>query len=288
MKKVFVYGTLRKGEGNAELLQHATCIAEQCWTKGDLFDTGYGYPAMKQSESAYVYGELYSVTEAELHRLDQLEGFEAGNSSNLYERIERTVYTNTGKILAYVYVASNANLLKKRIDNGDWKEYQLRKRKDSVLYFAYGSCMDNQRFQQHGVDHYFQNMLGVGVLKNYTLRFTHRSKLDGMGRADIVEEGGSVEGKLYKIPIEALTYLYRREGAPNVYRPTFVTVELNGRSVQALTFSVKNKREETAPPDHYAEEIFRGADGYLSTDYISKIKNHIKSLKKLNIMTGGM
>jgi gamma-glutamylcyclotransferase (GGCT)/AIG2-like uncharacterized protein YtfP len=287
MKKVFVYGTLRKGEGNAELLHHASCIAEQCWTKGELFDTGFGFPAMKLSDLSNVFGELYSVNEEKLDRLDQLEGFEAGYSNNLYERVKRTVYTDTGKILAYVYVTSNANLLKKRIDNGDWKEYQLQKHQDSVLYFAYRSCMDNQRFQQHGVDHYFQNMLGIGALKNYTLRFTHRSKLDDMGRADIVEEGGHVEGKLYKIPNEALAYLYRREGAPNIYRPTFVTVELNGRSVQALTFTVKNKREETAPPAHYAEEIFRGANGYLSTDYISKIKNHIESLKS-NIMTGGM
>ncbi|WP_428912544.1 gamma-glutamylcyclotransferase [Niallia sp. Krafla_26] len=43
-------------------------FAEQCWTNGKLFDSGYGYPAMKQSASSHVYGELYSVTDTELLR----------------------------------------------------------------------------------------------------------------------------------------------------------------------------------------------------------------------------
>jgi gamma-glutamylcyclotransferase (GGCT)/AIG2-like uncharacterized protein YtfP len=77
MIKVFVYGTLRKGEANAQLLKGATCIAEQCWTDGDLYDTGYGYPAMKQTPNSRLFGELYTVTEEDLKRLDQLEGYTA-------------------------------------------------------------------------------------------------------------------------------------------------------------------------------------------------------------------
>ncbi|MCM3569313.1 gamma-glutamylcyclotransferase [Neobacillus mesonae] len=290
MRKVFVYGTLRKGEGNAHLKKNASCIAEQCWTNGKLYDAGYGYPAMKQSQSSYVYGELYSVTETELNRLDVLEGYRRGGSSNLYERVEQTVYTDKGQSNAYVYVAGPEMLLNKRIPWGDWKEYKwTKKQNDSILYFAYGSCMDNKRFIEKRVDAYFQDMLGVGVLDNYTLRFTRKSKEDGMGRADIVEEGGRVEGKVYKIPIEALkNYLYQREGAPTAYRATFVTIKLHGKDIQALTFTVKDKEEETAPSAKYEEEILRGADGYLSADYISKLKTHINFLKNLHQTIGGM
>ncbi|WP_209121148.1 gamma-glutamylcyclotransferase [Alkalihalobacillus sp. BA299] len=290
MIKVFVYGTLRKGEANDKLLKSATCIAEQCWTNGLLYDTGYGYPAMKQTQFSRLYGELYALTEADLKRLDQLEGYTAGGTNNLYERIEQTVYTDKGSSIAYMYVASKANLLKRKIPNGDWKEYNLLlKQSENVLYFAYGSCMDQKRICEAGFAHHFRNMLGVGILNNYTLRFTRKSTEDGMGRADIVEEGGRVEGKVYDIPIKVLEeYLYGREGAPKAYRPTFVSIEMNGKNVQALTFVVTNKMEEIAPPQWYEEEILLGANGYLSVDYISKLKGHMNSLKKSNFKIGGM
>lgn len=288
--KIFVYGTLRKGERNAGLLENATCIAEQCWRDGELYDTGYGYPAMKNSQGTRVYGELYTVTEDALQRLDQLEGYIEGGKNNLYERMEQTVYSDKGSGVAYMYVASQANLLNRKISNGDWKEFNLlSKPNGSVLYFAYGSCMDMQRITEAGYAHYFKDVLGVGVLPNYTLRFTRKSSMDGMGRADIVQEGGMIEGKVYNLPIKALKeYLYGREGAPKVYRPTFVTIELNGKEVQALTFVVTNKGAETAPPQWYEDEILRGAKGYLSQDYVTELKSHMNSLKKSILNIGGM
>jgi gamma-glutamylcyclotransferase (GGCT)/AIG2-like uncharacterized protein YtfP/cation transport regulator ChaC len=290
MIKIFVYGTLRKGEANHVLVEEAACIAEQAWVSGSLFDTGYGYPAMKQTPTAKISGELYTVTENELTRLDELEGYRENGKNNLYERIQQTVHTDTGNHIAFLYVANKENLVKKKIPSGDWKEYKLLSQpQDTVLYFAYGSCMDQKRFQEAGVPHYFQNMLGVGVLSNYTLRFTRKSSLDGMGRADIVEQGGRVEGKVYKIPVKALKeYLYHREGAPKAYRPTFVTLELNGRTIQALTFVGTNKTIETAPPEQYAEEILRGANGFLTNDYILKLQNHINALQKQKQIIGGM
>jgi len=287
MMKLFVYGTLRKGEGNAHYLKNTNCLAEQCWTYGKLFDTGYGYPALKMSHSSQVYGELYAISDSELKQMDKLEDFNEGGSNNLYERVEQTIYTDNGPITAYVYIGGQSHLLNKRIPDGDWKEYRLLNSKHGkVPYFAYGSCMDHKRFIEHGKGHYFQNMLGVGVLENYSLRFTRKSTLDGLGRADIVEEGGRVEGKVYKIPIEALTeYLYHREGAPHVYRATFVTINLEGVDTQAITFTVKNKSEETAPPVEYEEEILRGAHGYLSDAYMENLKSHMNSLK--NLIEGG-
>lgn len=281
MIKVFVYGTLRKGEGNHRLLAEATCLAEQCWTEGQLYDTGFGYPAMKISSSTYVYGELYSITESELNRLEQLEGYRVDGENNLYNRIQQTVYTDSGKVVAFMYVANKETLLRSRISNGDWKEYRLlAETSDSILYFAYGSCMDEKRFIKDGFVHYFQNMIGVGELTNYTLRFTRKSSIDRMGRADIVEEGGRVEGKVYRIPIKALKeYLYAREGAPKAYRFTFVSIELNGKKVLAVTFVVTNKNGETAPPTWYEEEILRGANGFLTEEYMSNIQSHINALR---------
>lgn len=283
MIKVFVYGTLRKGEANHPLLNDATCIAEQCWTNGVLYDTGYGYPAIKQSSSSRVYGELYLVPKKNVARLDQLEGYRPARNNNLYDRIEQTIHMDKGSCVAFVYVADQVSLLKRKIVSGDWKEHTLlsREREETVLYFAYGSCMDQKRFVEDGFADYFQTMLGVGVLQNYSLGFTRKSLKDGMGRADIVEGGGTVEGKVYEIPIKALSeYLYAREGAPTAYRVTFITIELNGQKVHALTFVGTNKKPETAPPEWYEEEILRGANGFLTDPYILKIQTHMNNLKK--------
>jgi gamma-glutamylcyclotransferase (GGCT)/AIG2-like uncharacterized protein YtfP/cation transport regulator ChaC len=276
---VFVYGTLRQGEGNHHLLLGADLIAEQSWTYGKMYDTGNGYPAIKQFNSQKVYGEIFAINENELRRLDELEGFDEGRRDNLYDRVIQKIYTDTGEIEAFVYVASHDRLLATSISSGDWKVYQLLKN-ETILYFAYGSCMDNERFIQHGVDHYFIQIKGCGVLGGYTLRFTKRSS-DG-GRADIVEEGGRVEGKVYELPIEAVTtYLYNREGVGyGTYRPTLVTINVNGETISnVLTFVVIKKEKEIAPPSHYEKEIIRGASGYLSNEYVNQLIIHMNKLK---------
>ena len=286
---VFVYGTLRKHEGNHYLMKDAKFVAEQAWTNGLLYDTGLGYPAVKESKMGKVYGELYLVTDAQLQKLDVLEGYNPEGNNNLYNRKLQTIFHDTGSTEAFLYTIAkqNESMLKKHLSTGDWKLKGFHDKKQTLLYFAFGSCMDDKRFQVDGVDHYFQNLAGVGILKNYTLRFTRKSSFDGLGRADIVEDGGKVEGKVYELPIVALKeYLYAREGAPKAYRPTFVTIQIDGKKVEALTFVVTNKKKETPPPDWYEEEILRGAHSFLSDNYIANIQRHINSLKKSS--NGGM
>ncbi|WP_078553908.1 gamma-glutamylcyclotransferase [Bacillus alkalicellulosilyticus] len=281
MTYIFVYGTLRKGERNDHFLRNATRVAEQSWTKGKLYDTGFGYPAVKPAKDSFVYGELYEVNDTELAAIDRLEDYKEGGSDNLYDRVQQPIFTDTGEVNALIYIAGNEALLRDEIHSGDWKEYLVLNGQKNVLYFAYGSCMDNARFIEHGVDHYFQKFVGVAILPQYTLRFSIQSSLDRMGRADIVEEGGVVEGKLYDIPVAALKdYLYRREGVPFSYRPAFIRVQVKGKWVEnVLTFVVAKKQDETAPPDHYSEEIIRGGTGFLSDGYIEKVKKHINKLR---------
>lgn len=286
--KVFVYGTLRKGEINSHLLSEGNCIAEQARTNGKLYDTGFGFPVLKPSTTPKVYGELYEVTETELEKLDRLESYREGCENNYYERVVQKIYTDQGVYKAYVYVGGKMNNFHKQISSGDWKEHQIfHSQKERILYFAYGSCMDIKRIKEAGVHHYFENVIGKGVLHNYSLNFTHCSRCDGLGRADIVEGEGIVEGKMYDIPVECLSeYLYGREGAPRIYRPTFVTVEINGLKKEALTFTVVNKKFETAPPESYRNEILRGADGFLSEEYIASLIRHMDELEIMKMIGG--
>jgi gamma-glutamylcyclotransferase (GGCT)/AIG2-like uncharacterized protein YtfP len=276
---VFVYGTLRKNERNHHLLKEATLITRQAWTKGRLFDTGHGYPALKESINDRVYGELYLVSEEQLLRLDELEGYRPNDRNNLYNRKKQVVFHDTGKIEAYLYFIAEhqSEMLKFRIESGDWKLYRFEKMNQPILYFAYGSCMDDVRFKLHQKYHLFQNVKGRGILNGYTLRFTR--KAHNGGRADIVEEGGIIEGKVYEISADCLEYLNKREGVnAGCYRPTFVDIILNGKMVKdVLTFTVINKESETAPPSDYLEEILRGGSGFVSEAYLSAMKERIKS-----------
>ncbi|MGO4889311.1 gamma-glutamylcyclotransferase [Anaerobacillus sp. MEB173] len=280
---VFVYGTLRKHEINHHYLQGANCIATQCWTYGKLYDTGYGYPAMVADSSQRVYGELYEVNEQLVKRLDVLEGYVEGRADNLYDRIIETVYTDTEDIRAYVYRYSSSIETELNDDSfSDWKVYRYIQ-KEELLYFAYGSCMDDERFCQAGVQRYFSKVIGCGVARNFSLAYT--LELSDGGRADMVETVTDewVEGKVYQIGKKALQYLYGREGVDEgVYRPAFIDIEVNGTTFNdVLTFFVIDKMNEVAPPIHYAIEILRGSRNIVSKTYYHKLE--IDLLNKFNL-----
>ncbi|WP_165769108.1 gamma-glutamylcyclotransferase [Virgibacillus profundi] len=280
MKAIFVYGTLRKNEKNHHYLNKAVCLYEQAWIHGKLFDTKKGYPVMKEVNGEKIYGEVYQVSDEQLATINQLEGYTEDGPNNLYERKTVTVHVdNEKKLEAITYITgkslADSNLT---IPFGDWKVYQYLKNKP-LYYFAYGSCMDDDRFKLANVQHYFQSVSGKGVLDNHGFRFS-RSSSDG-GKADIIESPGEIiEGVVYKILVDAMDYLYEREGVfVNAYRPAVVSLQLNNSEIiEAITFIGTEKADETKPTIKYATEIIRGAEGILSDHYIEKLKQRINKL----------
>ncbi|PYZ98323.1 gamma-glutamylcyclotransferase [Alteribacter lacisalsi] len=282
---LFVYGTLRKGDVNHFYLNGFDCVREQAWMQGTLYDTGLGYPAADTQGKAKVYGELYRIPKEQWEALHQLEGYD-GSGTSLYVPETVMVSTDTGKMKASVYIAGSERLKKEAIECGDWLRKQFEaENEDTFLYFAYGSCMDKERIREAGMENHFQEITGCS-LDGYLLRFTIASKRDGKGRADLVEEGKSCEGLLYRVNRDALEYLYRREGVhAGSYRPAFVNVQShNGPDLtKVLTFLVRDKSPaEIPPPDHYALEILRGGKGWLSETYLSSLETHIHSLQFQN------
>lgn len=124
--KVFVYGTLRKGERNHHYLKKAELLEESCWTYGTMIDTGHGYPALLPSESNKVIGELYLIHPQELKRLDKLEGYEEGQRNNLYERVVQPIYTSSEQIDAFVYIMNDDCKNNRIIPSGNWKNRTSR------------------------------------------------------------------------------------------------------------------------------------------------------------------
>ncbi|SDJ69271.1 gamma-glutamylcyclotransferase [Sediminibacillus albus] len=280
---IFVYGTLMEHEPNHHLLKDAKCVARHGWTSGALYDTRKGYPVLSLDSSQRVYGEVYEISEEDLQEIDKLEGFQDKKKDNGFTRTVQTIQSDFGIFQANVYVNESFQLESlKRVAFGDWKAHRYLDR-DSFLYFAYGSCMDTERFSSSGVDQLFKQVAGCGIAENFSLAYT-RAAEDG-GRADIVESTGTVEGKVYQLNKQALEYLFVREGvAGNHYRPAFVDVIIDGvLHKHVLTFLVIDKSQEIAPPIHYATEILRGASGFVSDHYYSQLEHDLLNKFQLSI-----
>jgi gamma-glutamylcyclotransferase (GGCT)/AIG2-like uncharacterized protein YtfP len=125
MQIVFVYGTLRDGEGNHHYLAGAQQLTRIAKARGRLVDTGCGYPAMLLDEKQWTHGELYEVDNRMLRRLDRLEGYYGQNDSrNLYDRVEVAVETDQGSVRALTYIFHKDDGLPPIVGN-DWKVDRL-------------------------------------------------------------------------------------------------------------------------------------------------------------------
>ncbi|MEV3972493.1 gamma-glutamylcyclotransferase family protein [Streptomyces sp. NPDC050698] len=130
----FVYGTLRPGEVNHDLLLRGRTRSEEPARLADaVLYQGPGYPyAVGEAGGGPVSGELITALpeayEELLAELDRLEEYVPGDPRSLYERVERkAVRTADGAaVRAWVYLAAPAVAARLRargrvIASGDWR-----------------------------------------------------------------------------------------------------------------------------------------------------------------------
>ena len=104
--RVFVYGTLLTGEGNAH------------WARG-----ARRTPAFVRSGETRIQGELLTVDDEGFKSMDRLEGY-----PRLYRREEIDVFTSQGRARAWVYIMNRLPEGAKVIAGGDWREYRRKSR----------------------------------------------------------------------------------------------------------------------------------------------------------------
>ena len=135
---VFVYGTLRRGQGNSVLMDRAREATVPTSLRGaSLYTKHWGFPyAHEDTEGSEIQGELVWLSDSydgiEARRaLDYLEGFDSDFPTNShYERCERDVVyvdpdsneTRTTKAWVYFARGSAAASLTPddRLHSGDW------------------------------------------------------------------------------------------------------------------------------------------------------------------------
>ena len=125
-RKVFVYGTLMKGENNHHFLEDSRFLGVSAIEGYEMYNVGW-YPAIIPGEGT-IPGELYEVPEWDMKHIDSLEG-----EGSLYIRKCETT-TEGGLAYIYEYAQDTGNL--KKIDS--WKDY--------IWYVSYGSNMLEKRF----------------------------------------------------------------------------------------------------------------------------------------------
>jgi gamma-glutamylaminecyclotransferase len=115
--RVFVYGTLRRGEGNHAFISAATLLGEaRTLPRFTLYNLG-PFPALVPEGANAVLGEVYEVDDATLARLDRLEG-----CPSLYQRTPITLADGS---LAFTYVQRLDQVRgRAKIASGNWLDRQ--------------------------------------------------------------------------------------------------------------------------------------------------------------------
>jgi gamma-glutamylcyclotransferase (GGCT)/AIG2-like uncharacterized protein YtfP len=117
--RVFVYGSLRRGQGNNRLL-YASEFVGNATVCGTLYSLG-GFPGLRIDDSeGDVVGEVWQVDDATLAELDRLEGVAVG----FYERRKWRVKIEGKLRSAWLYeIAEEHTVGQPVIAGGDWSRH---------------------------------------------------------------------------------------------------------------------------------------------------------------------
>ena len=131
-RKVFVYGTLMKGETNHGFLRHSTFLGNAAIEGYEMYNVGL-FPAIIPGDGLAI-GEVYSVPVEDIPSIDSLEG-----EGSLYEKKCERITLNGEVTFAFLYVYLSDCSDLERIPA--WKDY--------VWYVSYGSNMLYESFLRY-------------------------------------------------------------------------------------------------------------------------------------------
>jgi gamma-glutamylcyclotransferase (GGCT)/AIG2-like uncharacterized protein YtfP len=226
MVRIFVYGTLRKGEFRNYILGDSRFIGHAKAKGVCLYDLGE-FPVLIKGDGE-VMGEVYEIPMGLLEKLDWIEGV-----PDLFRRELREVKLENGKTVdAYVYVFNRNKL--------------LNLQRKVVYLFEYGTMRKGERRHE-----YIENYRFVGNAKGKGFLLYKIGNYPWM-----VKGKGEVIGEVYEIPEDWISNFDWLEGVPNSSKRELIKVELeNGEIVPAYAYllkpslkKIKKKRKVTLIP----------------------------------------
>ncbi|MBR4120297.1 MAG: gamma-glutamylcyclotransferase [Spirochaetales bacterium] len=249
LHRIFVYGTLMRGEYNHRLIESQELEGEGFIRGFNLYNLGH-YPGIRPSKHPehVVYGEVYLVDDRTLERVNQLEG-----EGSLYLLQFTEVIMKDKTVSAGVYVYNHICKKSTRIYSGCWKQQKI--------YIAYGSNMNTHQMLEERCP--TAKDLGISYLNGYRLLF--RANKNGNVYATIEDDASSsVPVVLWAIDKECEDTLDRREGwfrnnpASSYYLKKVISIDFNGESVPGIVYIMTNYGKEGTPSDAYLNRILEG------------------------------
>lgn len=257
-RKVFVYGTLMKGEPNHHFIEDSRFLGVYALEGYEMYNVGW-YPAIIPGEGI-IPGELYEVREGDMKYIDGLEG-----EGSLYIR-KCKLTADESLIYIYEYAQDTSDL--ERIDS--WKDY--------IWYVSYGSNMLYERFlcyikggQFEGSGSYRMPCKDTSspverraIEIPYDMYFgNHSITWEGCGVSflDTSKEGHAL-GVAYLITREQFDHVAAQEnggrtpGNGNWYEDIKVFGEMDG--YELITISNDDLRPYNEPYEEYLNTLKRG------------------------------
>jgi gamma-glutamylcyclotransferase (GGCT)/AIG2-like uncharacterized protein YtfP len=111
MNRVFVYGTLKRGQRNYHFLQEAEFVDHFVTESRYSMYAFEGYPAVCVEGRHAIHGEIYRVSDQQFRLLDELEWY-----PHFYQRIE--IPTRHGD--AWMYIVRRELCHGKKLLRGRW------------------------------------------------------------------------------------------------------------------------------------------------------------------------
>lgn len=156
------------------------------------------------------------------------------------------------------------------------------KESGSRLYFGYSGVLDRKAFEQWKHEHsyqFFELPEGeIAAARGYDLIFDFPSRWWGGRVAGLCEKNNSmVFGRLYEIPNVNWPVIQHKEGVVTGMSVELkIKVEVNGKEVEAYTFTTSPQRANTTGPvsERYVEALIDGAkQAGLPIDYIHSLRS---------------
>lgn len=153
-----------------------------------------------------------------------------------------------------------------------WDLVELKERKTTMRYFAYGSNLSTRYIRTYCPSATF---VMKANLSNYRVEFRHYSENRQGGLSSIIEAPGElVQGVIYEVPEEEIEELDILESVPEgLYRrDTFLVMGEDGMWHKADLYRVANPSGPYPPSKGYLEDMIEGAQEHgLEPEYIEKL-----------------
>jgi hypothetical protein len=155
-----------------------------------------------------------------------------------------------------------------------------QQKEESHLFFAYGRGMSTHTLYQRLnwddslAEEYLSRKAKKGTLKNYRLIFNKPSGTnsnEGLPNLEL-DLTSEIQGVLYELPKNVLKF-YETDREKAGYHPEVVKVELDGKSVDAVTFVANSTGQDLQPSEDTLETMLSGAEEHnLDDNYIGTLK----------------